>query len=139
MRNKYFPVAVIAGLAAVAIYFFAIRPAAPPDETALEKLFLVPMAPIGPLSNPPEEFSWRSVKQARKYEVEVFDRAMVSIWSGDTKENSLAFPPELYDLLLSGETLFFQVNALGGLGKALVSSTPVLFRLSEPVETAESG
>ncbi len=138
MRNKYFPVAAIAALAAVAIYFFAIRPDVSPVETGRERLFLVPVAPVGPVSEPPEEFRWRSLESAHKYEVEVFNSAMISLWIGDTKETSIAFPLELSAPLLGGETLFFQVSAKGKYGKALVSSTPVLFRLSDPIETAGS-
>lgn len=140
MRKEYIPLAVITALAAAAIYFFTLRPEPPPDAGAQGgKRILIPIYPIGPVSEPPTEFTWRSLKGVREYEVEVFDQGMTLIWAGKTDESALPFPAELTELLIGGEALFYQVNAKGRLGKLLLSSEPVLFRLSSPPNRGASG
>jgi hypothetical protein len=139
LRREFIPLAIIAALAAAAIWFFALSPGSPSDDEFQGRQILIPVYPIGPLSEPPVEFSWRPLKGARGYEVEVYDQGMRLVWSGKSKENSLACPAELKDLLLGGQALFYRISAKGRFGKTLLSSEPVLFRLSQPQSPDAAG
>ncbi len=130
MRREFIPLAVITALAAAAIYFFVLRPEPIPDAALPGGSILIPISPIGAVSEPPAQFSWRNLKGVRAYEVEVFDQAMTLIWAGETRETTLEFPAELRDLLIGGDALFYRISAKGRMGKRLLSSEPVLFRLS---------
>lgn len=132
MRKEFIPLAIIAALAAAAIWFFALSPGGPSDDEFQGRQILIPVYPIGPLSEPPVKFTWRPLKGAHGYEVEVFDQSMTRVWKGKTSENSVACPEDLKDFLLGGQALFYKVSAKGRFGKTLLSSEPVLFRLSQP-------
>ncbi len=130
MKREFVPLIAVTLLAALAIWYFGLRSPAEDSRRADRALFLVPMSPIGSVSEPPEEFRWRSLRDAKKYEVQLFDPTMKQIWKGSAAENYLACPSEVSEYLATGQPLYYRVIAKGSFGKEIVASEHVYFQLS---------
>jgi len=118
-------------LAAAAIFLLARRPPAPASPVA-EVPFVLPIAPVGIVSEVPVEIVWREVPGASGYEVEILDGRLEPLGKRSTKTGRLPIPEEAAGRLRAGEALHYRIRAKSGFPpKDLTVSEPVFFQLSQ--------
>jgi hypothetical protein len=128
LRQRWTALALVALLAAGALYFFALRPPRPAPPTR-EGPFILPIYPVGIVDRVPDEFRWREVPGARSYVVEVLDASQRVVWKGKTRDCRLALPKEIGGRLRAREILFYRIRAKAFFGKEVKVSEPVFLRL----------
>jgi hypothetical protein len=85
---------------------------------------------VGDLSQPPDQLTWEAMPGAASYRVEIDDVTGDKIWSGTSKQNSIAVDPELKVIMRPGKPLNWTVTAVDANGNELATGKGK-FRISE--------
>jgi len=135
-------IAILAG-AAVLVALFAVRmaqrPAQEPELIAdasrggavLRSQEISVVNPSGDLQVPPTEFRWQAVAGAVSYSIQVTEVDHTMVWSGESKETSLAIPAEVRSTMVAQKPLLWQVTAFGVRGDKIAASQQQRIRVVE--------
>ncbi|MFH1276785.1 MAG: hypothetical protein ABIK65_00170 [Candidatus Eisenbacteria bacterium] len=138
MATRWTALGVVAVLAFMAVWYFAIRVPAP-KIAENEIPFVLPVFPVGLQEGVPDEIRWRPVPGATGYDVEILDEGKRGIWKGKTSAAFIPFPEKVREPFLARTMLYYRIRAKGGMGKELAVSEPILLRLSAHAAGAAAG
>jgi Putative zinc-finger len=135
-------IAILAG-AAVLMALFAVRmvhrPAQEPNLIAdasrggavLRSQEIAIVNPSGDLQSPPTEFRWQPVAGALSYSIQVTEVDHTLVWSGESKETSLAIPAEVRSRMVVQKPFLWQVTAFNARGDKMAASQQQRIRVVE--------
>lgn len=123
-------VAMAALLAAAGGYLVATRPAPPAvaPAPAVAQRNIEPLAPVGPVGDPPHELSWQPISGSRLYRVAVSGVDEEILFRGETAESHIELPAALGHQLRPALAYYWSVEALGAGGERLAAADKVRFR-----------
>jgi hypothetical protein len=81
------------------------------------------IAPIGDLTQAPNELRWAAVPEASTYSFRILEVDMEPVWAGRTTETHVALPPAVTAQFAPGKTLLWDVTALRGNEELATSET----------------
>ena len=128
------PAALAVATLAVTLFFWVPRGSAPnpeafPADDTLRSRRVEVMSPIGRLGEMPHELHWRTVKQATRYRVRLFEVDNTELWNGVVTIAKAELPPDVQRKIVPLKTLEWQVTALNAAGVVIAESGPQKFRL----------
>lgn len=121
------PATAMAAVAIVAVIL--MRPAKEPElqanagqTTVFRSQELQLVSPVGDVQQVPQELRWQAFSGSDLYRVAVMEVDHSSLWNSETKETSVAIPVAVRAKMLPGKPILWQVTALDGQGRVLVTS-----------------
>jgi hypothetical protein len=87
------------------------------------------VAPVGELSQAPNELRWTAVPDATRYRVEIVEVDATPLWSAGTRQDRVALPPAVVAQFAPGKSLLWSVKAFRG-NEMLASSDTQTVRVS---------
>jgi hypothetical protein len=93
----------------------------PTGEGMYRSLHVEVVAPSGDLAQAPNEFRWKAVPDATRYDVRILEVDATQIWSRSTTETHVVLPPDVIARFAPGKTLLWSVEAYRG-NESLASS-----------------
>lgn len=129
--------AVAALLAAGGGYFYAVSQSAPPPAVPATAQLpaeqkIEPLAPVGPIGDPPQELAWQPVAGSRLYKVALSGVDEEVLFRGETPQSHIALPPALGQELRPALAYYWSVEAVGDGGEKLAAANKVRFRFVPP-------
>jgi hypothetical protein len=103
-----------------------LSPAAP---TVLRSAGITALSPAGDLDAPPNDLRWEPRTDAASYSVQVMEVDHAKLWSAETRDASIALPPELRAKIVPGKPLLWEVVAKDAAGRAVAWSGKQRFRI----------
>lgn len=96
--------------------------AVPPEPLRL-------VAPLGDLTDTPQQFEWQPMAGAARYEAVLMEVDRTELWRGTTAASQIALPATVRSKMVEQKTLLWRVISYGPDGERLRESAPGRFRL----------
>lgn len=87
------------------------------------------VAPVGELSQAPNELRWTAVPDATRYRVEIVEVDATPVWTAGTAKDHVALPPAVIAQFAPGKSLLWSVKAFRG-NEIVASSDTQTVRVS---------
>jgi hypothetical protein len=90
-------------------------------------------APVGDLSEAPDEIAWQAVAGAVKYQVRLLEVDRTPLWQAETDAARVALPSGVRNRIVPAKTLLCEVAAFDGAGAKIADSEAVRFRITPSI------
>jgi len=136
VRRSTFLAAAAVLLLALGAGFWALAPgAAPPSGNAgaaapasAPGARIDPVAPVGPIGEPPRELVWQAVAGSSRYRVALRGVDDIVLWRGETLASHIGLPAEVGEELRPALAYYWSVEALDASGESVAAAPKVRFR-----------
>lgn len=97
------------------------------NEDAVRGGSITLISPVIDINTVPSQFKWKNLGKDVEYKIYIYNDTL--LWTGTTKENTIALPGEIKNLMISGEKYSWKVKAFSPEGTLIAVSSLVQFKI----------
>jgi len=93
-----------------------------PVASVMRSNQLVPVAPLGQITQPPSQLKWQPIAAAAQYKVRLLEVDKTELWSTTTAAANIEIPSQVQAKIVPSKKILWEVTALDSTGATLASS-----------------